>query len=405
MSLKLWRVYCIQEAVYYEVISVSEPTDCPINPGTDDIDTNATVIILDDANIDTEIEGNVSANIIGSVFGIFTGNLVGNTTVKGTLTVDDSTQSTDCVTGALVVKGGVGVGLNLNVCGNVSLGNTNAEHVTFNADINSDIVPNTHESFDLGEATKAWGNLYTNYTLTNTVESYDGNTISVVDRLSPFSDNTIDLGSQSLRWKKVYADTLCGNLTGNVSGDIVSNNTSIFNGTVNFSNATITGLDGAITVDDIWILLDKKSSGVRGGTFTSGAWRTRTINTAEVNPGSDVTLSSNQFTMTAGKYFIMIRAPAHGVGSHQIRLYNVTDSSVEQYGTSEVTDGSDSDSDDEGGQSESNLTFVLNVPSTKTYRVEHRSEHSQSRTGFGFPAGFSGNSEIYTRVEIIRLTD
>lgn len=48
------------------------------------------------------------------------------------------------------------------------------------------------------------------------------------------------------------------------------------------------------------VIQDQKSSGTDGGTFTSGAWRTRTLNTTVLNTiGAGFSLSSNQFTLAA----------------------------------------------------------------------------------------------------------
>ena len=66
-------------------------------------------------------------------------------------------------------------------------------------------------------------------------------------------------------------------------------------------------------------LQDQKTSGTEGGNFTSGAWNTRTLNT-EVTDTIGSTLSSNQFTLPAGTYYIEASAPAYSVGRHLSRL-------------------------------------------------------------------------------------
>ena len=47
------------------------------------------------------------------------GNVSGNLNVSGVFHVTDTTQSTNCDTGALMVDGGVGINKNLNVCGKI----------------------------------------------------------------------------------------------------------------------------------------------------------------------------------------------------------------------------------------------------------------------------------------------
>lgn len=65
-------------------------------------------------------------------------------------------------TDELVVNG------NLEVTGSVSwdgtsitIGNSDQDNVEFNAEVNSHIVPNVHNTFDLGTLAKQWNNLYT----------------------------------------------------------------------------------------------------------------------------------------------------------------------------------------------------------------------------------------------------
>ena len=44
------------------------------------------------------------------------------------------------------------------------------------------------------------------------------------------------------------------------------------------------------------IIADVKASNADGGTFTSGAWRTRDLNTEITDPDGIVSIYSNQFT-------------------------------------------------------------------------------------------------------------
>ena len=79
---------------------------------------------------------------------------------------------------------------------------------------------------------------------------------------------------------------------------------------------------------------DEKSSGTSGGTFTAGAWRTRTLNTL-TDPTSIVSLASNQITLQAGTYLINANCPASSSELHQARLQNITDATTTLAGSSE----------------------------------------------------------------------
>ena len=89
---------------------------------------------------------------------------------------------------------------------------------------------------------------------------------------------------------------------------------------------------------DIAIIADQKSSGTHGGTFTSGAWRTRDLNTEISDPDGIVSISSNQFTLAAGTYLIEYSAPGHDTDSHQTSLYDITGSAYLNYGTANIVE-------------------------------------------------------------------
>jgi hypothetical protein len=66
----------------------------------------------------------------------------GNAQIDGTLTVD----------GIVTFKAGSS--------GSVNLGDDNTDNVVFNADVNSNVIPNTDNTYDLGSSGQEWRNLY-----------------------------------------------------------------------------------------------------------------------------------------------------------------------------------------------------------------------------------------------------
>ena len=81
-----------------------------------------------------------------------------------------------------------------------------------------------------------------------------------------------------------------------------------------------------------FIICDEKARNVDSGTFTSGDWRTRDLNTEIADPDGIVSISNNQFTLSAGDYLIEASAPAFSVNQHVIRLQNITASTTVQHG-------------------------------------------------------------------------
>lgn len=140
-------------------------------------------------------------------------------------------------------------------------------------------------------------------------------------------------------------------------------------------------------------LREEQTSGTTGGTFTSGAWRTRTLNT-ETDPDGIVTLSANQFTLQAGTYWIHARCPAYQVARHQAKLYNVTDASDEIIGSSAYTNSLAN-----YATTDSVILGRFAIAGAKTFEIQHRASSSVATFGFGNPASF-GVVEVYTDVRI-----
>jgi len=166
------------------------------------------------------------------------------------------------------------------------------------------------------------------------------------------------------------------------------------NTTGNAATATVFS-NGRIGADYIK-LSDVKTSGTQGGTFTSGSWQTRVLNTEDNDTGTLCALSANQFTLSAGTYKISAKAPAYFVNTHQARLYNVTDASVEMLGqnarSSNVTDDSVTHSFVDG---------EFTIASSKTLRLEHRCASTFATFGLGYAASFG--SEVYSVVELWKV--
>ena len=149
-----------------------------------------------------------------------------------------------------------------------------------------------------------------------------------------------------------------------------------------------------VLFDAYAIIVDQKSATTDGGTFTSGDWRTRDLNTELSDPDGIVTISSNQFTLAAGTYFIRWAAPAFDVERHQTRLQDITNATTREYGLSCYSAA--------GGSAQTHSfgsTRVTPTAST-TYEIQHHSSYTQGTNGFGVHGG--AGVEQYTLVEIFR---
>jgi hypothetical protein len=145
------------------------------------------------------------------------------------------------------------------------------------------------------------------------------------------------------------------------------------------------------------IICDQKAQNTDGGTFTSGAWRTRDLNTEIADPDSIVSISSNQFTLSsAGSYFIEAYASSFAVNENVARLYNVTDSAVAQVGSHSYARFSSGDL----GDSKSHLHARVTITGSTTFEIQHRCADTRTTDGFGVASNLA--VEIYTVVKIFK---
>ena len=146
----------------------------------------------------------------------------------------------------------------------------------------------------------------------------------------------------------------------------------------------------------ICYLKDVRPSGTVGGAATAGAWYVRVLNTSE-GDCSFVTLSSNQFTLSPGKYDIYANAPFYAVYGRKIVIYNVTDSTFDIIGDSnwayKLTNSANN----------ATLVGVLNITSSKTYELRYKvsdAGHGTESLGMSLSMGVN---EVFSQVKITKI--
>mgnify|MGYP005989991505 CR=1 FL=1 len=166
--------------------------------------------------------------------------------------------------------------------------------------------------------------------------------------------------------------------------------------TVSIDSGVVFPAGGTGNAISIAILVDQKSDGTNGGTFTAGAWRTRDLNTEVSDPDGIVSISSNQFTLAAGTYLIEYSAPAYDTNAHQTKLYDITGSADLNFGTCEHSGSGDATISRSFGK------FIHTITSANVYEIRHYAETTRSDAGFGL-ASASSNVEVFTMVTITKL--
>jgi uncharacterized protein YjbI with pentapeptide repeats len=175
-----------------------------------------------------------------------------------------------------------------------------------------------------------------------------------------------------------------------VSANIITNNITSTNGFIN----NLSGISANFASYNLTTatILGVKTTGSNGGTFTGSTWLTRTLNefTGSNVYNQYISLDgANGIVLTAGKYNIQASAPAFGVGSHQIRLYNITNNSLVVHGTSEYSSNS---------QTRSFVSTPLFLNSTCTLQLQHYATSTVQNNGLGNAMGIG--QEIYGTVNI-----
>lgn len=160
------------------------------------------------------------------------------------------------------------------------------------------------------------------------------------------------------------------------------------------------GLGSSATKSEIQLLhvQDEKSAATDGGTFTSGAWRTRDLNTVTANQITGASLASNQLTLPAGTYFAQWAAQGYSVNRHHTRLYNITDAASIAPGMGAYAP---TPANDDLSVSDGCAYFVLS--GTKVLELQHICQStSVANVGFGFAMNL-GQANVYARLTIWKL--
>ena len=148
----------------------------------------------------------------------------------------------------LTVDGNANVGGNLTVTGTttfnggtLTLGDANTDNVVFGGEVDSNIIPDDDNSFDLGSSSKEWKDLYVDgVAYLDSVES-DGGSFGNI-QVGETGDNEIDTGSGNLTIDSAGGTvTVDDNLT--VAGTVTFN-TALANSNLANSAVTVTAGDG-----------------------------------------------------------------------------------------------------------------------------------------------------------------
>jgi len=172
-------------------------------------------------------------------------------------------------------------------------------------------------------------------------------------------------------------------------------------GTLYFTSAGVaiyfpSAVTVAVTTPTFAIFNEEQASATAGGTFTSGSYVKRALNTTILNEITGCSISSSVITLTAGTYLVRAAAGASSVNSHQARLQDTTNATTIAYGTNGYSPTNNTDSD-------SFINTKFTIAGSTNFELQHRCETTQASTGFGQPGNF-GNVNIYAQITIEKLS-
>lgn len=149
---------------------------------------------------------------------------------------------------------------------------------------------------------------------------------------------------------------------------------------------------------DIAVFNETQSIGTESGTFTSGAWTKRVLNTTVVNNITGCSIASSVVTLTAGTYYIKGECLAFGVNSHKLVLQNTTASTQAIIGMNGYCVQS-------GGNGLANdralVEGVITITGSTNFELQHRC--TTTKTGNGLGAAGNITSEVYSILSIRRI--
>ena len=147
---------------------------------------------------------------------------------------------------------------------------------------------------------------------------------------------------------------------------------------------------------DIAIFNEQQASNTNGGTFTSGSYLKRTLNTTVVNNITGCSIASSVVTLPAGTYNIVGTAPAYKTNAHRLRLRNTTASTTIALGVN-AFNGS-------GGYATTYayVNGTVTLTGSTTIELQHQAETTATVNGFGTLCNF-GDSEVYAQIQIARI--
>lgn len=140
---------------------------------------------------------------------------------------------------------------------------------------------------------------------------------------------------------------------------------------------------------------DRKTAGTHAGTFTSGAWRVRDLNTLLTNQIPGASAGTNGLILPAGTYFAFATAPAAAVNRHKTRLVGDVAGTL-LIGTTEVCGATDNIT------TRSILAGRFTLAAQNLVQVHHQCMTTVATFGFGLTANMT-DADVQTDLMVWKV--
>lgn len=134
-------------------------------------------------------------------------------------------QANTTVTGNLTVTGDINATGNIQIGGNIIIGDQSTDTITINASINSDLIPETDNLYDLGSPSYRWNDAYVNnfYTTALNVPELDiGNMIFRNNEITTTAGQDIDIQGAGTGGVRLGNFKIVNNIITNISVNAVT---------------------------------------------------------------------------------------------------------------------------------------------------------------------------------------
>jgi hypothetical protein len=292
----------------------------------------------------------------------------------------DTYTDTITTTGNATIGGNLTVTGNATISGNLTFGDADTDSINLAAEIDSNIVPNTDDTYDLGTSTKQWKDLYIDGTanidslVADTADinggTIDGATIATSD-ITVGAGKTLDVssGTLTLADDQISGDKVEG---GTIAATTITTLTST---TGNITNVNATTLD----TTNIEVTNLKAKDGTAAGSIADSTGvvtlGSSVLTTTDINGGTidGTTIATSDITVGTGKT-LNVSAGTLTLADNQISGDKVEGGTIAATTITDLTFGSLNDGSititafvDEDDMTSNSATLVPTQQSVKAY--------------------------------------